>query len=646
MKLVVTVGSTVVTSLKEALHSVAGGVLVGTVIGVAEGLFLLVRRGAPDLLAPLYGGVLYGLIGLVLGGMVGMALSAVPDDRRPAGLGWGIAAAVTFTVLSAGMLGLHEVRAILEGAMRLEAAPGVQFLFLASANGLLLALGPAVFAEHSERVGGAMLAVLVLLTLSGLLRIRDSYRDVMQVPVSLPISGKEEGQIPNTLFIVMGALRSDVVGEKSTPYIHALAKDGVTFQQAISASAATGPAMVSLLTGLEPSHHKVLGAADVLRPEVQTCFEAQRAAGVVTGALMNHPSMSTRMGVNQGFDAFRYAAPRYPLAASETAHWLSWYPIMRSVVDPFLRPKRQVTSHYQPAETVLEQAKGFIQSHEDQPWSLVIHLAEGYQPYFEHPYLREGGGSARYNGDAHGAADGLPDDARASLLRALYRNEIAHADAELGSFMSWLRKRGEYPETLIVLTADYGESLGNRGQWWTKTSLFDEVVRVPLVVKMPGKKFANRRIPWQVRTLDACATALTAQGIGVPAGSQGTDLARELSRRTPFRRRKPTQCQLHEHPHDRLAISEVVVDGSPVRSVRRRGYKYVRAHHENRSGMPPFQFFDLLKDPTESDNLYGTSESRCETSVPELVEAYAEELEAARRRVPRTPDQLGAVTAP
>jgi len=89
-----------------------------------------------------------------------------------------------------------------------------------------------------------------------------------------------------------------------------------------------------------------------------------------------------------------------------------------------------------------------------------------------------------------------------------YEGEIAYADASLGKLFSYLRQRGLYEHTLIVMMSDHGESLGAHWRKHARNFLYDETIHVPLLFKLPGEVLAHRRVSTRVRLVDIAPTLL------------------------------------------------------------------------------------------------------------------------------------------
>ena len=155
-----------------------------------------------------------------------------------------------------------------------------------------------------------------------------------------------------------------------------------------------------------------------------------------------------------------------------------------------MKPGHRVTDYYQDAATVTRVADDWLTRHKDSRFFLLLHYMDPHDPYFPHPYTGEA--IARVESDN-------PDPALAKHMRELYDGEIRFTDEHIGEVEAKLRELGLWDDTLIVITADHGEEFHEHGGWWHGTTLYEEQIHVPLLVKWPkgkvGRAAARRRSP-------------------------------------------------------------------------------------------------------------------------------------------------------
>ncbi len=314
---------------------------------------------------------------------------------------------------------------------------------------------------------------------------------------------------PNVLIVTIDSLRADRVaspGRATTPHLDALAAEGLLFTAAVTPRAKTTPALASLHTGLYPHDHGVRDLAMPLNRGVPLLAESFRRDGYRTAAIVGSFALRTdQAGLARGFDAWVEDLPEVrgvaPLEVRERG--------ARSLTDGALRALGLATGR---SADGAGPTRPFVRR--DRPWFLWLHYADPHGPYEPPPEhvvepdaaepLEPSPGStdpgdrapsiAPWN--AHGArlADGRIDAAHA---RALYDGEVRHVDAQLGRLLDALRDADLLAGTLVVVTADHGESLGEHGTWFDHgEDTYDATCRVPLVVALPD-------------TLDAPAEART-----------------------------------------------------------------------------------------------------------------------------------------
>ena len=172
-------------------------------------------------------------------------------------------------------------------------------------------------------------------------------------------------------------------------------------------------------------------------------------------------------------------------------------------------------------------------------------------------------------------------------LRALYDEQLSHVDAAVGEVLDRLRREGRYDDTLVVLTSDHGDAFLEHGFLAHSTTPYEELVRVPLIVKLPGGRHAGARVSEPVRLVDVLPTILDLLGRQVPRGVDGCSLVPLLDGREPM----PAGCD--------TAVVEIAEDPEryPTVAIRTARWKYV--HREG----GPDELYDLEADPGERRNL-------------------------------------------
>src|SRR4029077_19592421 len=204
--------------------------------------------------------------------------------------------------------------------------------------------------------------------------------------------------------------------------------------------------------------------------------------------------------------------------ADEPAAQLALYGGLRLVRERFLSHYVDVHHYYQPAEGVTAEVPRWFDARpagEKEPFFLFVHYMDPHDPYFVHPF--NGEGYAR-------VANPNPSPAVAEKYRGLYDGEIAYLDTHLGRLFEERKRRGLYDPTLIVLTGDHGEEFQEHGGWWHGTTLYDEQIHVPLIMKPPVGGAKGRVVDELTTSLDISPTVIARAGIPVPPVMQGHPL--------------------------------------------------------------------------------------------------------------------------
>lgn len=314
------------------------------------------------------------------------------------------------------------------------------------------------------------------------------------------------------VLVVIDTLRADHVGVYGapadlTPHIDGFAQDAVVYADALAASSWTRPAVASLFTGRYPAAVDMLTKQDALSDEIETLAEQLSGAGISCQAVSTNGNAGRSFGFAQGFEDFHDALPRIG------------YPD-----DVQVTPAEEVTTK---ALDVLDGLPA------EAPFFLFLHYVDPHAPYLPHPEQRASeappgrfdGSRARLN-----ALDNLSDADRTSedeaRIRHLYAGEVRYCDAWIGTLLDELSQRYDLDELLVVITSDHGEGLWDHGLRGHGQDLYEEMIRVPLVVRFPsGRGPGHGRVDGFVNHVDVAPTVLAAFGLEAPAIMQGRDLA-------------------------------------------------------------------------------------------------------------------------
>lgn len=590
---------------------IGAGLCGGSFVGAAEALYLLQSIAPGEYQAIGYAWTLYGAVGAPLGLAAGCLLMAGSRWMSDATV-WCLAfAAVVCTLGFAVTHHLVDQTLYAEAGVPLGDATGLLAAFLAAAVGGVW-LGANLLTKTPlralTRAKGTAAAWFGGLGLSWVFALSPAPSTGGETDEPARALSTELQARPDIVVVVVDSLRADALGSygapaDATPHLDAFAKDSVTFDQFITSASWTRPSVASLFTSMAVSSHACASSADRLVPEVQTLAEALHERGYRTAGWPNSPNISAAQGFGQGFDVYPYE-PDFPLGARESTFGLSVYRLLRGRL-AMVQPEARVEAFHAPAEVQISQALAHMRREHTTRDFLFVHLMEPHDPWFSHPPDGTAVGQL-------GQKDPLPSDALS--LRARYAGEVAWADEQLGIFFDALRADGRYDDAVIVVTSDHGEEFFEHGAWWHGTSLYDEQVRVPLLLKLPKGRYAGTRVPWQVRQVDIAPTLVDLagalppdvwQGQGLFPDSFDADLALLIPPEEAVSWSPPDWTT---HPASRDALSEETFAGFQLQSLRRGGRKIVEAlrvpGHATRV-LPRVQYFSLGSDPGEQRDLHG-----------------------------------------
>jgi arylsulfatase A-like enzyme len=171
---------------------------------------------------------------------------------------------------------------------------------------------------------------------------------------------------------------------------------------------------------------------------------------------------------------------------------------------------------------------------------------------------------------------------------------------------------------VIFVIADHGEEFNEHGGFWHGTTLYDEVLHVPLLIKTAKDQPKNIRVPWQVRSIDLAPTITDIFGVEADASWEGETLLSNVEQVEKFGNLEP--CQVH--PLERIAVSENDFEGNILSSIRMHNWKYILANEANPRGLGVEELYNLLADAQEKNNQVTVSSSNCYTDLPKQVQTW------------------------
>jgi arylsulfatase A-like enzyme/Flp pilus assembly protein TadD len=394
--------------------------------------------------------------------------------------------------------------------------------------------------------------------------------------VCLLPSGGLVGEVkhaPNVVVVTIDTLRADHLGcygytKIRTPNIDAFAADNARFERAYTPVPVTLPAHTAIFTGTYPTlsgMHDFSG--NKLNPKQPTLATVLRQQGYTTGAVIGSAVLDSRFGLNQGFD-FYY-------------DHFDFNRMQESNLEAMERPGNVVT----------DVALDWLGKNAEGKFFLWVHLYDPHYPYQPPPPYSE------------------------QYKDRLYDGEIAFADAQFGRVIAFLKAKGLYDNTLIVLTGDHGESLGEHGEKTHGFFIYNATLHVPVIIHLPGAA-AAKTVSGLVSLTDLMPTVLQELKIEAPAQVQGRSLLPLL------RTKKEDSMSVYAETF----LPRLHFNWSELRSVETEKYQFIEA--------PEPELYDLAADPGETRNLYAEKKAvggELQARLRALVRQYSADQELAEK---------------
>lgn len=393
----------------------------------------------------------------------------------------------------------------------------------------------------------------------------------------LRLEGNVRSTRPPVFVLVVDAARFDKLRPFAADvpfgdHFEALARDSVVLDELRSATSWTRPSVATLFTGLRADRHRVHERSDKLAEGLVTVPELLRGAGYATWGWSANPNVLPVWGFGQGFDAL------------VDQGGLAW---ARSKTD---------------GAEMLGRLRAALASRGPEAGLYFLHLMDPHGPYLP-------------SEEQQRIVDALPDAISlfprplAALGRpqewAAFRNylgELLDTDDHIGAFVKMLRDEGLYDESLVMVVADHGEEFLDHGGRDHGRTLYEEVLRVPCLIKLPGNRNGGRIFEAPVSFEDLAPTLLDALGVEVPAGLDGRVIPLATDDGFPAR------------PH----VATLHLDGRRQRTIVDPPWKLI--HYD---GTGATELFHLEDDPRERRNLAGSEpevQARLETGLRAVLE--------------------------
>ncbi|MBI5118857.1 sulfatase [Candidatus Poribacteria bacterium] len=386
---------------------------------------------------------------------------------------------------------------------------------------------------------------------------------------------------PNIVLITLDTLRQDRLGcygSKSTrtPNLDTLFRDGIGFSNANTCAPITLASHTSILTGLYPTFHGVRdNGLYVLRENVPTITGALKAGGYRTGAFVSAYVLEKKFGLGRHFDVYDDDFSKSILKGIEWDVPSNLYPGAHN-------------GYERRADEVTKAALEWLEKNKDQKFFLWVHYFDPHSPYYE------------YNGDLSSVTGKAPTSQKegsfsleeTSRAIKLYDAEVSLMDVWVGNLLRKIEQWGLTGSTLIIAVADHGEGLGEHDYYFEHGGkLYETLLRVPLIVRLPYDGPGGVVIDNLVRTIDIAPTVYDLLGVQPAIKLHGKSLV-------------PLAFGVDSAaPPDSYAETLLPprVGGNELRSLKTEQYKLIYAPARN-----GYDLYDLLADPAEMNNLVET----------------------------------------
>ena len=415
---------------------------------------------------------------------------------------------------------------------------------------------------------------------------------LLGLPLASPsplAAARLEGR-PSVVIFLTDTLRADRLGAygyagPTSPGFDAFARESILFEDAWAHAPWTRPTVASIFTGLHPSTHGAGGFGNSLGDGFVTMAELFKQAGYRTGAVVANHVVGSRFGFAQGFDVWNDGEKKlYGFSANEA----------------------------------VERALHFVDAG-PQPFFLYVHTLEPHVPYEptdESWALFRPPGAVRM--PSRPLLMGKKTPRKLDYLHTLYLGEIRDNDRAFGRLVDGLRARGRLADTLVTFVADHGEEFGDHGGHGHGHTLYRELIRIPLAVRLPGGARGGFREKQPVAQIDLLPTLLSLTGLAAPEIREGRDLSALW-----LGRGVPGEPEL---------VSETRFGKAEKSSLRIGSWKLIVNDDTRTYGDlgGPVELYDVAGDPAEQNDLAASDPIAVQYLTNRLFELRSAQRQAAK----------------
>lgn len=422
-----------------------------------------------------------------------------------------------------------------------------------------------------------------------------------------PVLYRKGKNVRNVVLISLDTLRADHLGcygykRPTSPNIDALALEGMQFLNVYAQSPWTLPSHISLFTSLNNINHQVYYDDEKMDPALITLADVLRKNQIFCSAITGGGFVSAVYGFSKGFDTYNEGAGGV-----------------------FQQNAAELTSRAVSEWLDKNSGKNFF---------LFIHTYQPHNPYacpypYKSMFLEEGAKWTHIDllshlGGKSSLFKGLSEEERQNVI-SLYDGEIRYTDEMLiGPLLKKLKELDIYDQTMIILTSDHGEEFYEHNSWGHGQNLYDESLKVPLVVKFPGSRFKGRKISSIVRLVDVFPTVLDEFGIDV------SDFNLDGESLLPLIKEKKDNDRtfladiggnlLNSHIPQKIAMNHGKVKLILNKKFTKEDLAFFIYPPPQ---IPPLELYDLTEDPFEKKNIIEDNSSLVKQLVSNINEIYS-----------------------
>jgi len=415
----------------------------------------------------------------------------------------------------------------------------------------------------------------------------------------------------NIIFISLDTLRADHLGcygygRSTSPNMDSLARDSAVFLNTFASSPWTLPSHISIMTALNTINHQVYSRKNELDSSIPTLAEFLKPKGYSNVAYTGGGYVSGFYGFNRGFESYRVT----PKALARDA-----------------------------ADDLYSEASRWLEDNQDKRFFLFLHTYQIHDPYDSpesyNKLFREPSDALKVMDEAQlgiyhaNRFRALDEETRRNLIN-LYDREIRHTDEALvGPLLEKLRALNLYDRTMIILTSDHGEEFFEHKAWLHTHSVYNEVIKVPLLIKFFDSRYAGRKIEDIARSVDILPTILEEAGIQFSKKNFDGQSLRELIEAGQSRRVTKARVfisDLASHGEGEHIPMKIAINQGNIKLIVNERYSLADLKY---FAFPPprlaeTEVFDLSTDPGERMNLA--------TLRPDLVKELTRRLSGLYRQ--------------